>query len=240
MSNPRPGLQQPIQAILFDKDGTLIDFQASWGPWAVQAIERMCGDDRDHQTRVAKVLGVDMANASFLADSRVIAGTPDDVLELLSPCFPQRTDAEILRWLEPQPEDFNPVAVPRLTEVCEWLTGRGLSLAVVTNDFEVAAKDQLVSIGIETHFREVIGYDSGYGGKPAPDPCRGAAARLGIAPEACVMVGDSLHDLEAGRAAGMLCVGVLTGVATRGDLDAHADVVLESIAELPDWLSTLD
>jgi phosphoglycolate phosphatase len=51
------------------------------------------------------------------------------------------------------------------------------------------------------------------------------------------MVGDSTHDLHAGRGAGMATVAVLTGVAGRAALAPHADVVLNSIAELPEWLN---
>jgi len=51
-----------------------------------------------------------------------------------------------------------------------------------------------------------------------------------------VMVGDSTHDLIAGRAAGMACVGVLTGTAVEGDLAPFADAVLPDIGHLPGWL----
>jgi hypothetical protein len=51
------------------------------------------------------------------------------------------------------------------------------------------------------------------------------------------MVGDSLHDLHAGRAAGMRCSGVLTGLRREADLAPHADVVLPHIGHLPDWLA---
>ena len=50
------------------------------------------------------------------------------------------------------------------------------------------------------------------------------------------MVGDSMHDLHAGRSAGMRTIGVLTGPASRADLTPHADVVLDTIADIPDWL----
>jgi phosphoglycolate phosphatase len=52
------------------------------------------------------------------------------------------------------------------------------------------------------------------------------------------MVGDSLHDLAAARTAGMAGVGVLTGIAGRETLEAAADVVLGSVAELPDWIAS--
>jgi phosphoglycolate phosphatase len=50
------------------------------------------------------------------------------------------------------------------------------------------------------------------------------------------MVGDSLHDLHAGRAAGMRVAAVLTGLATAAELAPHADVVLRDIGHLPGWL----
>jgi phosphoglycolate phosphatase len=52
-------------------------------------------------------------------------------------------------------------------------------------------------------------------------------------------VGDSRHDLVAGRAAGMRCVGVLTGLADRADLSPLADAVLPDIGHLPGWLDLL-
>ena len=61
----------------------------------------------------------------------------------------------------------------------------------------------------------------------------------GLDPARVAMVGDSRHDLEAGRAAGMRTVAVLTGVARREDLEPHADVVLADIGALPGWLSGL-
>lgn len=53
------------------------------------------------------------------------------------------------------------------------------------------------------------------------------------------MVGDSRHDLEAGRAAGMRTVAVLTGIAKREELEPHADVVLADIGAIPGWISGL-
>jgi phosphoglycolate phosphatase len=54
------------------------------------------------------------------------------------------------------------------------------------------------------------------------------------------MVGDSLHDLQAGASAGMRRIGVLTGLAPREELHPHADVVLPNIGHIPDWLDQQD
>jgi phosphoglycolate phosphatase len=52
------------------------------------------------------------------------------------------------------------------------------------------------------------------------------------------MVGDSRHDLEAGHAAGMHRIAVLTGIATARDLAPHADAVLPDIGGLAPWIDT--
>ena len=62
------------------------------------------------------------------------------------------------------------------------------------------------------------------------------AAQTGLDPARVLMVGDSLHDLMAGRAAGMRPVAVLTGIALAADLAPLAEVVLPDIGALPGWI----
>ena len=67
--------------------------------------------------------------------------------------------------------------------------------------------------------------------------CLGFADDLGLEPENVIMVGDSTHDMHAGRAAGMRTVAVLTGMATAEELQDFADAVLPDIGHLPDWIA---
>jgi phosphoglycolate phosphatase len=69
--------------------------------------------------------------------------------------------------------------------------------------------------------------------------CLAFARQLRLDPTRVVMVGDSLHDLNAGRAAGMRTVAVLTGVAGRAELHEHADIVLTNIGGLEAWLDQI-
>jgi phosphoglycolate phosphatase len=85
-------------------------------------------------------------------------------------------------------------------------------------------------------FAFVAGFDSGHGVKPDADPLLAFCAATGVAPDRTAMVGDSLHDLVAGAAAGMMRIGVLTGMAQHDDLAPHADVVLPNIGHIPEWL----
>ena len=81
--------------------------------------------------------------------------------------------------------------------------------------------------------RIAYGYDSGYGAKPTPGQMNGFLAQFGMAPHEAIMIGDSTHDLEAGRAANMYTIGVLTGVAPEHVLAPYADLILQDISALP-------
>jgi phosphoglycolate phosphatase len=129
-------------------------------------------------------------------------------------------------------------AVP-LRPLLAALRGQGLRLGVATNDSEAPARQHLANHGITDCFDFISGYDSGHGAKPGPGMCLAFARQLGLEPARVAMVGDSRHDLEAGRAAGMRTIAVLTGIARHDELEPHADVVLADIGAIPDWLSGL-
>ena len=96
----------------------------------------------------------------------------------------------------------------------------------------------MAALGVADLFDFIAGYDSGHGHKPGPGMPNAFAAHIGAQAAEVAMVGDSLHDLGAGRAAGCAySVAVLTGVAGEAELAPHADIVLPSIADLPDFLS---
>jgi phosphoglycolate phosphatase len=126
-------------------------------------------------------------------------------------------------------------AVP-LPALLDDLRARGLVLGIATNDAEAPARAHLTSTGILDRFAFVAGYDSGHGAKPGPGQLLAFAEAAGLHPAEVVMVGDSAHDLMAGRSAGMATVGVLTGVAGERDLAHLADVVLPDIGGLPAWI----
>jgi phosphoglycolate phosphatase len=221
--------------VLFDKDGTLLDFQATWGPWAASTIRRL-SESPEELERAAAALGVDVQAGAIATHSVIIAGSPEEIVEVAGPAFPSLTAEEIWADLTSGAEAAVPVPVPGLRPCLERLAADGYPLAVVTNDFESLARQNLDQLEVAHLFGPVIGFDSGHQPKPAPAGCLAAAESLGVDPARCVMVGDSLHDLRAGRAAGMVVVGVLTGLAGRSELEPEADVVLDDITELPDWL----
>ena len=130
-----------------------------------------------------------------------------------------------------------PLAPPvDLAPLMDGLNARGIRLGVMTNDSERAARAHLQAAGVLDRFAYVAGFDSGYGAKPAPTPLLAFARQEALLPARVAMVGDSTHDLIAGRAAGMVTIAVLTGMADAPTLAPLADVVLPHIGHLPDWL----
>ncbi|MFN6979855.1 MAG: HAD family hydrolase, partial [Gemmobacter sp.] len=170
-------------------------------------------------------------------DSPVIAGTAGKIAAILSPHRPDIAMPALLARMNALAAAADLVEAVPLRPFLMRLRGRGLRLGVATNDAEAPAHAHLAAAGVTDLFDFVAGYDSGHGSKPGPGPLLAFAAATGLDPARVAMVGDSLHDLHAGRAAGMIPVAVLTGVAGHAELAPHAAVVLPDIGALEGWIA---
>lgn len=223
----------PLRAVLFDKDGTLFDFAASWAGWMDGVIETLSDGCAARAGAIAQAVRFDRGARAFDPSSPLIAGTLDEGADLIRPHIaPDRAEGLGDYLLESSKHAAMVPPVP-LSPLLQGLRARGLVLGVATNDAEESAHAHLHAAGIANHFAHVLGYDSGYKPKPAPDMLLGFAARAGLPANSVAMVGDSTHDLHAGRAAGMVCIGVLTGLADAATLAPYADLVLPDIGHLP-------
>ncbi|WP_136684748.1 HAD family hydrolase [Falsirhodobacter xinxiangensis] len=227
-----------IEGIIFDKDGTLFDFRKSWGGWSRRLLEALSDDPRQ-QHAMGRAIGYDIDTQDFDAGSPVIAGTPDEIAALLLPFLPhQQPEALIARMNTLAASAPMAEAVP-LDPLLTRLRERGLRIGLATNDAEAPARAHLAAHDLTGHFDFIAGFDSGFGGKPAPGQLVAFTRATGIDRSRVAMVGDSRHDLEAGRRAGMHTVAVLTGIAGEAELAPHADTVLADIGALPGWLDSL-
>ena len=225
-----------IRGVVFDKDGTLFDFNATWGAWSRQMLEQESGGDTALLDRLSDTLGYDLATDRFRPGSIVIAETVEVVAAAIQRVTGEADRTALIARMNAAARAVPQVEATPLRPFTAALRARGLRLGVATNDAEDPARRHLTNAGIAQDFEMIAGYDSGNGGKPAPGQLLAFCALTGLAASDCLMVGDSLHDLHAGRAAGMRCVGVLTGPAPAGELGPHAEAVLPSIADLPDWI----
>ena len=231
------GAMTELRAILFDKDGTLFDFQATWASFTLSFLEDLSDGDPVLTEVLATAIGFDQAARRYAPTSIAISGTPEDMADHLIPHLPGTPDRRaIVNNMVAASADIPLMEAVPLVPYLADLAGRGLRLAVITNDAEEPALAHLRAVGVADAFDFVAGYDSGHGAKPGPGQVLAACASLGIDPAEALMVGDSTHDLLAGRAAGSGTIGVLTGLARHDDLASLADAVLPDIGHLPAWL----
>ncbi|PWE29278.1 phosphatase [Maritimibacter sp. 55A14] len=228
-----------VGGILFDKDGTLFHFRDTFSVFVQELlIEIACGD-RARAVALGRRIGFDLETAGFGPQSVAVTGTPEQIAHALLPDVPDWDEPRLVARMNAAMHGLPLVPAAPLVPLVAGLIARGLRLGVVTNDALEAAEAHLTAVGIRGAFEFVAGYDSGHGAKPDPGMLHEFRRRTGLAPERIAMVGDSRHDLAAGRAAGMRTVGVLTGMATTADLDDLADVILPDIGALPGWIDAL-
>ena len=224
------------RAILFDKDGTLFDFERSWAKWLSDTLLHVANGDTLRAARVAREVGFDWQEKTFHTWSPIIHGSPEDLVVVLAEEFSDRDIDELDSYLFESGINARMIEFVPLLPLLENLSDRGLVLGVVTNDYEQLARSQLQDHGVENQFIYIAGYDSGYGVKPDPGMLLEFSRQTSIPPSETIMVGDSEVDLLAARNAGMTAMAVENGVGDTGRLKAHADIMLSSIARLPEWL----
>jgi phosphoglycolate phosphatase len=226
-----------IAGVLFDKDGTLFDFSSTWEAWAASFLRRIATDD-SQAAYLGHAIGFDLSSRRFEADSIVIAGTPDEVVAVLQAHLPHIPAGQLLNIVNAEATVAPQVEAVPLKPLLAELRADEMRLGVVTNDAEVPAKAHLDGAAVTEFFDFIAGCDSGFGAKPAPGQLLAFSESVALEPAQVLMVGDSLHDLLAARAAGMPAVGVLTGLAEASVLAPHAEAVLPDIGYIPAWLST--
>jgi phosphoglycolate phosphatase len=164
------------------------------------------------------------------------AGTNREIAACWADLMPGRDAAELTRQMErifTESGRRSATPVAELAPLLARLKARGLRLGVATSDSEAGAQATLAHFGVVELLDFLAGYDSGYTPKPSPALVEAFCRAAGLRATEVSVVGDNLHDLEMGRAAGAgLVVGVLTGTSEHDELAPLADHVLASISDL--------
>ena len=229
-----------VTLVIFDKDGTLIDFHAMWGGWITTLARRLAAHSYANiDEQLYARAGYDAARGTIDPGAPLAIGTMAELfaltVEVLLGAGLPRASAEAAAkaaWYIP-----DPVALARPLADLPALFGafraRGCRIAVATTDDRAPTEATLMALGLADLLDGLACGDDGHAIKPAPDAVLKLCARIGVAPAHAAVVGDTAADLRMARAAGAgLAIGMLSGVGTRELLAPLADVLLPSVADL--------
>jgi phosphoglycolate phosphatase len=212
----------PFRTIVFDLDGTLIDSANDVGA----AVNRVLAD---HGLAPIDVV-----------EQRALMGEGGRVRTRKAFALRGRLldDAE----LSARVRDFvryygeNPVAstmpYPGVPETLRRLAAAGVRIGVCTNKYEESARDVLAQLGLMPPVEDVAGADSFDVRKPHPGHVLKLLARMGSDPGTALMVGDSIHDVEAAHAAGLKVIAVSWGYTLVPARELGADAVIHRFEDL--------
>lgn len=216
-----------IQALCFDVDGTLNDTDDQYVEKAIPyfRLVRFFLPGQDYKLAARRFVMWAEAPGNLLLGMPDTLGL-DDELAKVTHWISQRHKARIRHFL--------PVA--GIHEMLEKLYPH-YPMAVVSARDETTSREFLRQAGIEKYFICVAGAQTVERTKPYPDPIIWAAHKMGVAPENCLMIGDTTVDIQAGKAAGAQTVGVLCGFGEEEELRKRgANFILQSTPQLADLL----
>lgn len=217
------------EMILIDVDGTLVD---SVPDLAYCVDEMMKAIDmplrREGKVRTWVGNGVERLVRRALTDS--LDGEPDDALfEKAYPIFLE---------LYAENTSKRSCLYPGVLEGLDYLQSCGFKLGCVTNKAEQFTVPLLKDLGIYDRFGIIVSGDTLSEKKPHPMPLLHAAEFFGVKPENATMLGDSVSDVKAARAAGFQIICMSYGYNHGVDIrEAEPDAVIDSMAELPTLLN---
>ena len=228
-----------IDLVVFDKDGTLISFEAMWGGWARDLGTRLeIATRRPVAGDVFTTIGFDPVASRIQPGGPLAIATMGEIAELVGAvlrrwCPSVGAARRILAeaWFEPDPV-ASAVPLADLPGLFGTLRAAGRRIAVATTDDRTPTEATLAGLGIAEAVEIVLCGDDDGPTKPDPAALTAVAARAGVAIGRLAMVGDTPADLQMARAAGARSIGVTSGVASAAELADDADVVIGSIAEL--------
>jgi phosphoglycolate phosphatase len=229
-----------IDLVVFDKDGTLLDFHAMWSGWALELGERLDGATRRPVAGdVFATIGFDPSSGRVRPGTPLAIATMSEIREIVAavirrwcPNVAAARRAVELAWFVP-----DPVATARalgdLPTLFGTLQSSGRAIAVATTDDRAPTDATLRALGVRQAVTALACGDDGVGVKPDPRMLLAICAAAHVAPGRTAVVGDSVVDLEMGRGAGAgAVIGVLSGIGDEDRLAPVADLILPSVEGL--------
>jgi phosphoglycolate phosphatase len=226
----------PLRGILFDKDGTVIDYWHTWVPINREAALYAARGDQALADRLLRLGGHDPETDRVAAGTPLAAGDYHDIATAFAAHPGIEATPELRAAIERifrSGGALHSALIAGARETIAELKARGFRIGLATNDSLGGLTASLERHGILELCDFTAGCDSGFGTKPGPGMALAFCEAVGLAPAEAAVVGDAVHDLAMGRAAGAgLSIGVLSGTSGRHDLEGYADLILDSINDM--------
>lgn len=205
-----------VRNIIFDLDGTLIDSSEGVVEAANYALVKLGQKPRSPE-EIKKYIGYPLEEmfSSFCSAP----------LDRLAEAFQEKGRGTIMASTRP---------MPGAEEVIKAFWSAGFSLAIATTKYVVHTEGIIRKLGWDRYFSVLASGDEVARVKPAPDLIELALARLHAAKETSVVVGDTVNDIWAARAAGLKVISVVSPFGNHDLTRYHPDLMLESLDELKD------
>jgi phosphoglycolate phosphatase len=206
----------PIQCVIFDLDGTLVDSLLDITVSLNHALQEV-GLKPLSAAQTRSLVG---EGISRLIEKALMAQGRPELKDKVAELFLQHYSVHLLDATRPY---------PGVAQTLQAL--RGFRKAVISNKRESLTERVLQGLGLRGHFDLVVGADTLPQKKPSPEPVLYVLKQLSLGPQEAILVGDSPYDIQAAHGAGLKCVAVSYGYRPREAL-AEADYLIERIGEL--------
>jgi len=215
---PRP------QMVLIDVDGTLVDSVPDLAFCVDEMLKQLDMPVRG-EAAVRHWVGNGVERLVKRGLINALDGEPDEAL--------YNTALPIFRALYAENTSVRSRLYEGVPEAMEFLKSTGVKLGCVTNKASEFTLPILQDLGISHYFETILCGDQVERKKPDPQPLLMSAEKLGVSPKASMMLGDSMSDVKAARAADFSIVCMSYGYNHGEDIrDYHPDAVVDSMAEI--------
>lgn len=224
-----------VKALIFDKDGTLIEFTDIWGRATADYVENL--DISDEEKAKGKYAAGICEDGSIWPGSPLASGTIGQIAEAINGVVsPQVEEANLIEkyaeYIDLYPDTF--VARGDLVRIFKEAKDKGMLLGVVTSDDQKLSIKQFQAMGIDRYFDFIYGGDQ-LEPKPSPAILKDISEKYDIGMDEMVYVGDSLADMKFGSYT-QKAIAIASTVSDENQLRDLSDVYIEKLEEVLDHI----